>query len=215
MMGFTGLAWIMSFITIFTPVWGIILWHIPIKSKWMYPISAIGMYIPTVLLAYNPPILKGVTPGIHLYGLFFIFYIAIFGLKFKWTNWNKAASIALFALFIAGEWWELPVFIYDYLGKIGILDNEWTGSILDKAWIFSHMRRIYTLTTCYLLSTISKVRMTSIGWILLVAGTVICSILIFPLGLGINRGLHTLVTLARITSLSFTAIIIFEGLDAS
>ena len=215
MMGFIELTWIMSFITIFTPVWGIILWYIPIKSKWMYPLSAIGMYIPTVLLAYNPPILKGVTPGIHLYGLFFIFYIAIFGLKLKWTNWNKAASIALFALFVAGEWWEIPVFIYDYIGKIGILDNEWTGSILDKAWIFSHMRRIYTLTTCYLLSTIFKVKMTPIGWLLLVAGTVICSILLLPLGLGINRGLHILVTMARITSLSFVGMIILEGLDAS
>lgn len=213
-MGFPGLAWIMSFLTIFTPVWGIILWHIPIKSKWMYPISAIGMYIPTVILAFNPIILKGVTPGIHLYGLFFIFYIAIFGLKLNWTNWNKAAAIALFALFVAGEWWEIPVFIYDYLGKVGILNNEWTGSILDKAWIFSHMRRIYTLTTCYLLSTISKVRMTPIGWLLLIAGTVICSILLLPLGLGSHRGLHILVTMARITSLSFTAMIILEGLDA-
>ena len=86
MMGFPGMAWIMSFITIFTPVWGLMLWYIPIKNKWMYPISAIAMYIPTVLLSYSSLTLKGVTPGLHLYGLFFIFYMAIFGLKLNWTN---------------------------------------------------------------------------------------------------------------------------------
>ena len=215
MMGFPGMAWIMSFITIFTPVWGLMLWYIPIKNKWMYPISAIAMYIPTVLLSYSSLTLKGVTPGLHLYGLFFIFYMAIFGLKLNWTNWNKAASIALFALFIAGEWWELPVFLYDYLGKIGILENKWTRSILDMQWIYSHMRRIYTLTSCYLLSTLCKVKMTHTGWLLLIAGSLICLLLILPLGLGYRSLPPILVTLARITSLSFMGIIIMEGLDVT
>lgn len=215
MMGVLDLALIVSFITIFTPIWGLILWYIPIKSKWMYPLSAIAMYIPTIILAFDPLILRGVTPGIHLYGLFFIFYIALFGMKLNWTNWNKAAAIALFTLFVAGEWWELPVFVYDYLGKIGILDNEWTGSLLDQAWIFSHMRRIYTLATCYLLVKICKVKMKTVGWLLLIAGTVNCTILLLPLGLGSPRGLHMLVTMARITSLSFAGMIILEGIDAS
>lgn len=211
MIGFTLNAWLLSFITIFCPIWATILWFIPIKSKWMYPISAIGMYIPTVLWAFNPIKMRGVTPWLHWYGLFFIFYIAVFGMKLNWTDWNKASSIALFAIFIAGEWWEIPIFVYDYLGKINILNNVWTGSIIDGAWIFSHMRRIYTIAACFLLGTIAKIEMTPRSWIFLLTGTVICFILLLPIGLGYHIGHKLLVPLAHITSLSFTGIIILDG----
>ncbi len=214
-MGFTLIAWLFSFITIFTPIWAAIIWFIPIKSNWMYPISAMGMFIPTVLWASDPLSLKAVTPWMHWYGLFFIFYIAVFGMKLKWTDWNKAASISLFALFIAGEWWEIPIFVYDFLGKINILNNAWTGSIIDEPGIFSHMRRIYTEAACFLLGTIAKIEMTRMGWIFIGAGTVFCFILLLPLGLGYHFGHRLLVELAHITSLIFTGIIILEGFNAS
>ena len=173
------------------------------------------MYIPTVLWAFNPIKLKGVTHWLHWYGLFFIIYIAIFGMKFKWTDWNKAVSLALFALFIGGEWWEIPVFVYDYLGKIGLLSNHWTGSIIDEAWIFSHVRRIYTLAACYLLGTLAKMKMTRMSWIFLGAGTIFCFLLLLPIGLGFRIGFPLLREMAHITSLGFIGIIIMEGIDVT
>jgi len=159
--------------------------------------------------------LKGVTQWMQWYGLFFIIFIAVFGMKFNWTDWNRAASLSLFALFIAGEWWEIPVFVYDYLGKMGVLNNEWTGSILDSPWIFSHMRRIYTLAACILLGAIAKLKMTRMGWMFLGAGTIICTVLFIPCGLGIPYTVRYLGEMARITSLCFTCIIVLEGFDAS
>ena len=214
MMGFTLIEWLFSFITIFSPIWATILWYIPIKSKWMYPISAIGMYIPTIILTFKPLNLKGVTPWMNYYGLFFIIYIAVFGMKFYWTDWNKAASISLFALFIAGDWWEYPIFVYDYLGKIGILENWWSGSHIDNAWIFSHIRRVYTISACFLLGTIAKIKMTNMSWIFLGAGTLLYFILLLPLGLGYDIKPIFLGEITRITSLIFTCLIILEGFDA-
>jgi len=208
------LALVLSSILCLTPIWATILWYIPIKSKWMYPISAIGMSIPTVLWAYNPLHLKAVTPWLHFHGIFFIVYIVVFGMKLKWTKWNKAASFTLFTLFIAGEWWEIPVFVYDFLGKIGVLDNCWTGSIIDNPWIFSHMRRIYTVAACILLGTLAKLKMTRMGWMFLGAGTIICTVLLLPCGIGIPSKFIYLGELARITSLCFTCIIVLEGFDA-
>ena len=214
-MGLTWIEWIPSFLTIFTPIWGAILWYLPIKSRWSYPLSAIAMYIPTVLWTFNPLKLKGVTQWLHWYGLFFIIYIAALGVKLKWTDWNKAAAIALIALFIGGEMWEIPIFVYDYLGKIGVLNNYWTGSILDEIWVFSHVRRLYTLAACYLLATLAKVKMTRMGLIFLVAGMSFCFILLLPIGLGFRIGFTFIREMAHITSLGFTGIIILEGFHAS
>lgn len=172
------------------------------------------MYIPTIILTFNPLKTKGVTQWLNWYGLFFIFYIAIFGMKYNWKDWNKAAAISLFALFLGGEWWELGAFVYDYLGKMGLLQNRWTGGIMDLGWIFSHIRRVYTLAACVLLGTIAKVKITHIGWMFLGAGTIICFILLLPIGLGIRTSPLAYREMARITALSFTGIIILEGLDA-
>jgi len=207
--------WVLSFITIFTPVWAAILWYIPIKSKWMYPLSAMGMYIPTVLWAFNPVKLKGVTQWMQWYGLFFIIFIAVFGMRFRWTDWNKAASLSLFALFIGGEWWEIPIFVWDYLAIIGVVENIWTGNILDLAWLFTHNRRLYTLAVCFLVGSIAKIKMTHMGWLFLAGGTIICFLLLLPCGLGILTGPIAFREMARITALCFTSIIILEDLDAS
>lgn len=212
-MGLTLIEWLAAIITILCPIWATILWYIPIKTKWMYPISAIGAYIPTVLLTFNPMKIKGVTQWLHWYGLFFIVYMAAFGFKLKWTNWNKAAAISIFALFIGGEWWELAVFVYDFLGKMGLLQNAWTGGTIDLGYLFTHIRRLYTLAACILLATIAKVKMTRIGWVFLGAGTVFCFLLLLPIGLGIRIGFPYLREMARITALSFTGIIILEGFD--
>jgi len=209
------IQWVLSFITIFTPIWATILWYTPIKSRWMYPISAIGMYIPTILWAFNPVKLKGVTQWMQWYGLFFIIYIAVFGVRFKWTDWNKAASLSLFALFIGGEWWELPIFTWEILAVIGIMQNVWTGNILDFAWAFTHVRRLYTLATCFAVGAITKVKMTYMGWLFLGAGTLICFILLLPIGMDIRTEPIAFREMARITSLCFTCIIILEDLDAS
>lgn len=213
-MMFIRIEWALSFITIFTPVWAAILWYIPIRNKWMYPLSAIAMYITTILWIFKSITLRGVTPWLQWYGLFFMIYIAVFGMKLKWTDWNRAASLTLFTLFIAGEWWEIPIFVFDFLGKIGILNNYWTGSIIDQPWIFSHIRRIYTLSACILLGVIAKLKMTHEGWLFLGVGTLICFILLLPCGIGVRTGPIAFREMARITSLCFTGIIILEGIDA-
>lgn len=207
--------WLISSITILTPIWATILWYIPIKSRWMYPISAILMYVPTVLWVHEPLNLSGVTQWMHWYSLFFIFYMAFFGVVFNWTDWNKAASLSLFALFIAGEWWEIPIFTWEILAVYGIVENIWTGNVLDVAWLFTHNRRFYTLAACYLVGAIANIKMTRVGWMYLGAGTMICFILLLPIGLGIRTGPLAFREMARITTLCFTAIIMREGLDAS
>ena len=212
-----GLTWIefgAAIVTILCPIWATILWYIPIKSKWAYPTSCIVMYIPTVLLSLNPLQIKGVTHWLHWYGLFFIIYMVLFGVRFKWTDWNKAAAISIFALFIAGEWWEIPIFTYDYLGKIGLLKNNWSHGIITVGYIFTHVRRLYTLSACVLLATLAKIKLTRMGITYIVAGTLFCYLLLLPLGLGIRLVFIYTREMAHLTALAFTGLIIEEGLSA-
>lgn len=207
--------WLIAIVTIMSPIIVTPLWYFRINSKWWYLTTSIFAYIITVYVSYNPFKIPGVTTWLHWYGLFYIFYMLLFGSKFQWTNWNKAAVISVYCLFIAGDLWEIPVFIYDYLGKIGMLQNEWTGTILNTAWLFSHIRRAYTLLSCYALSLIAGVKFTQIGFVYLIAQTIITFILLFPLAIGFHSLFPYLTDMARITALGFTGIIIWEGLNNS
>ena len=209
------LEWLLAIITIMSPIIVTPLWWIPMNSKYLYPISAIVAYILTVYVSFNPIKVPGVTTWLHWYGLFYIYFMLLFGSKFKWSQWNKAVVISVYALFIAGDFWEFPVFIYDYLGKIGMLQNAWTGTVIDLPWIFSHIRRVYTLLSCYALYLIAKIKITSVGWNFIWGGAILSFMLLFPLAVGFQTLFPYLTDMARISTIGFTGIVIWEGLDAS
>jgi len=215
MMGLKIWEWLLSISLIMSPVFITPLWYLRIKSRYWYLTSSFVAGIITYYVYRNPFDIPGVPKALYWYGIFFILYLALFGSKFKWTYWNKAVFISVYSLFIAGELWELPIFVYDYLGKVNILQNEWTGSIIDNAWIFSHMRRAYTIVTCYALSQIARIKLTRVGYILLSTEIVLTSLFLVPIGIGLHSSFPYLIEIARITSLILVGIIVREGLDAS
>lgn len=214
-MGLTIYEWLFSVSLILSPVFVTPLWYFPLKSSHWYFVSAIFAGLVTYYVYLNPFNIPGVPVSLHWYGLFFILYLVLFGKKFRWTDWNKVVVISVYCLFIAGELWEIPVFVYDYLGKINVLHNKWTGSIIDNVWIFSHIRRVYTLVSCYAISQIAKINFTRLGYIILVVELVLTSLLLSPLGFGFHSVFPYLDEIARITSLFLTGIIIWEGLGAT
>jgi len=135
--------------TIWTPIWAWFIYQTPLKG-WKWYLSTVPIYALTVYAAYNPARIQGLTNWLHYYGFYLLLYILLVGYRKGWTDFNRVLGMGLFITFIAGELWEVPIFIYDALGKLGVLNNQWSGSVFNYPWFESHVRRLYTLGSAIL-----------------------------------------------------------------
>jgi hypothetical protein len=135
------------YLTILSPLIAFALWHIKLNGKKWCILTTSLAFATTVYLSYNPPTITNVTYWLPYYSLFFMIYILLLLPKYGTAQFNKIMACAIFMLFIAGDLWELPVFIYDFVGK---------GFVADSVWWFSHIRRLYTLGVFVLFTQLAQ-----------------------------------------------------------
>lgn len=205
---------VLVFLTIFTPVIAFIVWNIELRGRHWYLIAAAFLEMATVYLAYHPLRLSKLTPWMHYYTLFLMVYLLVIGFKYNYDQFNRALAIGMFTLFIAGDLWEIPIFIYDFLGKLGIMSNSWTHTLIDTKWIFSHVRRIYTAASAHLFFLVTGVRFDRKSYIILFTSLGLAFLLLLPVGMNRARSLFKLgTTVTRIVFFSLFGYAVWYGVD--
>jgi len=106
-------------------------------------------------------------------------------------------------VFIAGDWWEYPVFIYDGFGWI----NGWhTWRVSWTQWLSSHVHRAYVLATLILTVKLAKIELNWKNAALAFIGTAISFVSMFPWS-----SFKPLSTFTHLVCLSMFAGIIYWG----
>jgi len=188
----------------FVPIWAFLIWrYLPLKGTYTLAIIEFALFFLTVWLAWNPMRLPKITSWLHYYTFFLMSYIFIFTVKFGHANLNKIVALGLWMIFIAGDWWEYPVFVYDGFGWLNGW-HVWTTSVTQ--WISSHIHRAYVLATLLLTVKLAKIQFTKKTGLLAISGTAISFVSMFP------WSFYTpLSTFTHITCLSLFAGVIYFG----
>jgi len=163
------------FFTVLSPVWAYLIWNMNFLQKYnsnLYLVSEIGLFFPTVYLSFYPLTIPKVTWWIHYYTLFLMIYLLFLGWKTSFKKFNKVLAISIWTLFIAGDLWELPQFIYDYIFN--------HNGVVDSMWMISHIRRVYTVAVFGLMCKLSGLKVTKVMVFSLLIATVWGFLLLLP-----------------------------------
>ena len=190
---------LLVYITILSPVIAYVIWNVKLNGKKWCIITSFLFLAATLYLSLNPMHIQNVTWWLGYYTLFALIYIMILLTKYPLTQFNKILAITLWMLFICGELWELPVFLYDYIGKQFIANAE---------WYTSHIRRLYTLATLILFADLTHIQLRKSG-LLLCVSMILFFVLDFPQVLSAFPFVNTL---ARLVSLYIGAVFLYVGL---
>jgi len=201
--------------TVLSPILSFLIYRIPdeLSEKHYYVWCECVLFIFSTALAFNPIRIKGVTPWLHWYTLALSLYVLFFGYRYRFERFFKVLATGMFMVFLAGEWWEIPIFLYDYLGKIGVVVNRWTGSVIDGPWIFSHIRRVYTLAVAYLFVSVTGFRENGKTKIILYVGTLISFLMLLPFAFGTKMWFNTTTTTVRVICLFLMGWMVWEGFE--
>jgi len=204
---------IMVYVTVLSPVWAYVLYHIPRNSRWFYGLTGVGLLAPIVYTSINPFVVHGVSLWLNYYFFFLMVYLLLFGFKKNYNEFWKVLAFSLMSLFVAGDLWELPIFLYDFMGKMKWIVNPWNYSVFDMAWMVSHIRRLYTLSVFILLSKISGLTLNRRNGAILLLATFTSFVLLLPLGLNVHLLANPLAVLTRIMYMSLFGAFIYIGLS--
>ena len=166
----------------FLPIWAFLIWrYTPKKTTLNKPIVffsiEMALFFLTVWLAYNPMRIPKITDWLHWYTFFLMAYLFIITVKVRYINIGKVLALSLWMVFIAGDWWELPVFIYDGFGFI----NGWhVWHVSITQWIASHIHRAYVFVTFLLMVVLTKFQFNKKNISLAILGTVISFVTLYP-----------------------------------
>lgn len=186
----------------FLPVWAFIIWWIPIKGKLVYVLTEIFLLALTVQLAYSPFRMNKITWWMHYYTFAIMLYILILGYKNHYTKFPKVLASALWMVFIAGDFWEIPIFTYDI-----IYLNGWNSLSTFTVWVSSHIHRVYVLASFLLFATLTKFKFNRDNLTILALSFGGGFILLHPF----YRTLETTI-MTRIITLAAFGAIIYSGI---
>lgn len=192
----------LTWVTIWSPIWAFCIWKIHVNGKkWCYLTCSILLVV-TIYLAFNPIKMVNITHFLSYYTLFILIFILVLLPKFGANNFNKVLATSILIAFIAGEFWELPVFLYDGISKFFGFQLYSEGFTVN--WFTSHIRRLYTLASFFLLRMLTGFRINKhVLFSLLLAST----FLTMPIILSQNT-----VTIARMLSLYAFGLMALNGL---
>lgn len=200
---------VFAFLTIFTPVFAygiyrsrICSWKITVSSVFAACIGAIlGAIIPRPILG-----IRLISNNIHFYLLFGAMAIVVFGYKLGYNETYRILPISMITVFIASDWFEIPVFLYGALGaRIYV---NWTGHVWD------HIHRVYVLASIYLLSKLGKFERTSLTIPFILAGFLFSMLILNP-GFVLTVGYpasNRIEPIVRSVILFFSILIVFDML---
>lgn len=160
------------YLTIGSPIIAFILWYLPLKGvNWYVATTLLGVGA-SVYFAVYPIQIVHVTLWMHYYCLYGVLYLVLFGSRFNFQSFHKALAITLFTLFIVGDLWEIPVFIYDYIFNHGFAPG--------LIWWMSHIRRVYTIAAAVLLAKLQPIKLDRLSWGMLGLASVFTFIVLLP-----------------------------------
>jgi len=191
---------LMIFGTILSPIWAYFLSKLKSDNWHLYFYACLNLLILTTNLALFPILMPKVTFWLTYYCLFAIIYLLFYGYKYKYKQFFFVSALAIYSLFVAGDLWEIPVFIYDYFFNHAMQP--------DQSWTWSHIRRLYTIAVFYLLVKEAKLKISLGNIPFLIIGSMWGFVLLLPpLTLFPEQS-----TLVRVLMLSCFGAFIYRGL---
>lgn len=160
------------YLTIGSPIVATLFWFVPLNGlKWYYltVVSGVGA---AVYFAVYPIQIVHVTLWFHYYCLYGVLYLILIGSRLGFHQFHKALAITLFALFIVGDLWEIPVFLYDFVFNHGFAPG--------LIWWVSHVRRLYTVASAILLTSLARIQVDRVSLTLLWVATVTTFLVLLP-----------------------------------
>lgn len=172
---------ILIILTILFPAFAMIYYLIKLDHELLTILTAIlCLSFGSVLTLYFPLHIPKVTDYLGIYLFFAGLYILAFSNKIGIKLTHKVIPIAALTLFVAADFWEIPIFIYGLLNYSSY--HKWLGSWPD------HIHRVYVIFSVIVLWKIQKFQGKKRYWGFPVLA-LICSFLIlyyyylFPWGL--------------------------------
>ena len=154
----------------FLPIFGLLLQHVRLNGKkWFLLFSS--TFIPSMVVMYLlTPLYDPLSPFypmkflIPIYGLFLMATLTGFVWKHGFMEFNKFLGITFLLVYVATEYWQIPVFVFGYLGLFG---KYFTG-VVNQA---------YLLVAFVLLVKFTNLRFTNVNMGLLVFPLVVSTII--------------------------------------
>lgn len=142
-------------LTILTPLYALMFWPLTfLKGKTMYYLTILLCLCFGVFFTLQPLTMAKTPYYFNIYFFVLAWYIFLF--TNESYDLNFSLCTALLTLFVAADFWEIPVFIYgrlDLFSEYGY--HLWVGGLLD------HIHRFYVLAVfCLLL----KIRELKFNW---------------------------------------------------
>ncbi len=137
--------------TIFVPVWAFIVWKWDYFRGWPTFLIAQGfLAFLTIWAVIFPPDIPKVTSWIaHYSGALFLFN---FILAYNWglDRFNRILAVGAWAVFIVADWWEIPVFVYGFLGSFNGIYSSWAGTWADQ------IHHVYVILSILLFISVAR-----------------------------------------------------------
>lgn len=187
------------------PIWAFIIWKFVRfgSAKSLFAIEVV-LFVLTAWLAFNPLQIPKITRWLHWYSFFLMAYILIFTVRFSYAQLNKILALGLWMVFIAGDWWEYPIFFYDFFGWVNGF-HFWHVDLWT--WLSSHIHRAYVLASLVLMWKMAGLKVNRCNLLLVFLGTVISFAALYP-----YAGFAPLVNSVHVLCLSlFGGIVYFGG----
>lgn len=190
------------------PVWAFLIWRfLPVsKRKWlivvMFWLACLGF-----IFYLDPVRIHGVTLFFPLYTSALTAYLVAFSRCYD--RFNRVLAVSLWILFVAADFWEIPVFVYDIVGLAPYTNwasDPWNFNILQ--WMFSHVHRIYVLMVFVLFAILTSFRFNRRVVALLISGLFLNFVLLWPAFTG-NFIIHVIAP--RVSGLVFFGLAMYEG----
>ena len=153
------LADILVVTTVLVPVWAFLIWKWDYFRGWPTFLIVQGFLgFLTIWSGILPPDIPKVTSWIaHYSGALFLFN---FILAYKWglDRFNRILAVGAWSVFIVADWWEIPVFVYGFLGSFNGIYSSWSGTWADQ------IHHIYVILSIFLFIGVARPQMAR--WIL-------------------------------------------------
>lgn len=166
----------------------------------------------TCFWAVYAPRIPQMSYWVMYYGVFLLLNLALFGFKLKF-QFCRALAVSLWALFVMGAFWELPIILYDVFGFLFLPFlkhfNTWVGPFTLSQWVFSHVNRAYVLAVLILFVELVKIRRTRLNMLLISVGLTLNMIILL-----FRFGSYSLIveTIAHIIGYAFFTLAVLDGL---
>ena len=193
----------------FIPVWGYVAWTFKVNGRKWVVSTEILLAIFALIFFLHPLRISKISSWIPIYMLFLMLYVEMFTAKMG--NFAKGLAVSLWTIFVAADYWELPVFTYDFVGLvIPPLRNHYSNWLLNftwNQWYYSHIHRLYVIVSFVLFVWLAHFRFNRRNLGLLAIGTLVSFYVLYP-----YWRVPYIDIIARAVTLAYFGVVVYLGL---